>query len=179
MILTCGSLEGCFLKGLKKENGDLPAAQEYFTNEFRSMAGGDLTTLICSPAGGSACKRLNLFLRWMVREDCVDPGGWTSIGPEKLLYPVDIHLLKACRSLGITRRKQADLKAVVEITEAFRVIDPKDPVRFDFSLTRLGIHPGLNRKKLISPGKVRSIVSTSGSPGNLDKTAVLLEQYNC
>ncbi len=95
--------------------------------------------LLPAPRGGSACKRLMLFLRWMVRRDDVDPGGWTLVAPSELVLPLDVHLHRISRSLGLTSRSTADLRAALEATAALRAIDPDDPVRFDFSLARLGI----------------------------------------
>ncbi|MCD6487215.1 MAG: TIGR02757 family protein, partial [Syntrophobacterales bacterium] len=96
-------------------------------------------SLLPSPAKGSACKRLNLFLRWMVRHDDVDPGGWDDISSSKLIIPLDTHMHRICLALGITKRKQADMKTALEITRSFQVMAPHDPVRYDFALTRLGI----------------------------------------
>ncbi len=78
----------------------------------------------------------------MVRQDDVDPGGWTDVPRSHLIVPLDTHMFSLCRTLGFTTRKQADLIAALEITAAFRSIAPDDPVRYDFSLTRLGIREG-------------------------------------
>lgn len=101
--------------------------------------------LITPPEKGSACKRFNLFLRWMVRQDSVDPGGWTRVKPADLLVPVDTHMFDIATRLGFTCRKSADLRTVREITAAFARYSPEDPVKYDFSLTRLGIHPDLDK----------------------------------
>ncbi|MDD5476347.1 MAG: DUF2400 family protein, partial [Syntrophales bacterium] len=85
------------------------------------------------------CKRLNLFLRWMVRQDDIDPGGWRGIPRSMLLVPLDAHMHRAALALGFTKRRQADLKTVLEITAAFRAFDPEDPVKYDFAMTRPGI----------------------------------------
>jgi len=95
--------------------------------------------LIPAPSKGSACKRLNLFLRWMVRQDEVDPGGWDLIPPSKLVVPLDTHMHRIGLLLSFTNRKQADLQTALEITDAFRKVAPHDPVKYDFVLTRLGI----------------------------------------
>ena len=95
-----------------------------------------------SPDGGSACKRLNLFLRWMVRKDNVDPGIWQSIPASHLIVPLDTHMHRIAKAMGLTSRKQADIQSAIEITGAFSFIRPADPVRYDFALTRLGIKPG-------------------------------------
>ena len=80
-----------------------------------------------------------MFLRWMVRKDEVDPGGWDSVPASKLIVPLDIHMHRICLSLKLTKRKQGDLRTAVDITHAFRRIAPEDPVRYDFVITRLGI----------------------------------------
>ncbi len=104
-------------------------------------------TLLPRPCLGSACKRLHLYLRWMVRKDEVDPGGWEGVSPADLIVPLDVHMLRAGRSLGFTSRKSADGKAALEITDGFRQLSPDDPVKYDFSLTRWGIL-GLNEDEL-------------------------------
>ncbi len=104
------------------------------------MLPSDMTMLLPSPGKGSACKRLNLFLRWMVRSDDVDPGGWSGVDAGKLIVPLDTHMHRMGLEVGLTRRKQADMQAALEVTRAFRTIAPEDPVRYDFALTRLGIH---------------------------------------
>lgn len=95
--------------------------------------------LLSAPSGGSACKRLMLFLRWMVRSDAVDPGGWTSVSPAELVVPLDVHIHRIAGILGLRRRATPDLLAALEVTEALRAFDPADPVRFDFALSRTGI----------------------------------------
>lgn len=134
-----GSLEACFLEGLRKENGAIIGAMDRFVRRI----GGDLVTgssmFLPSPSRGSACKRLNLFLRWMVRRDDVDPGGWDALPPAALLVPLDTHLLRIARGLKLTGRANADLRTALEVTDSFRHLAPEDPVRYDFSLTRLGI----------------------------------------
>jgi uncharacterized protein (TIGR02757 family) len=99
-----------------------------------------LRYLLPDLAGPSACKRFFLFLRWVVRpDDGVDLGLWSSIAPARLQFPVDTHLLRLSRYLGATDRRDATAKTRAAITDFFRQIDPLDPVRFDFSLCRLGI----------------------------------------
>jgi uncharacterized protein (TIGR02757 family) len=87
----------------------------------------------------SACKRLHLYMRWMVRKDEVDPGGWDFIPRSNLLVPLDVHMHRIARALKFTNRKQANLATVLEVTEAFRRVCPEDPVKYDFALTRLGM----------------------------------------
>lgn len=97
--------------------------------------------LLTPPSGGSACKRMNLFLRWMVRppREGVDVGIWSSPGVHTLLIPVDTHVLRISRFLGLTTRSDTSWKTAVAITDALRAADPHDPVRFDFALAHLGI----------------------------------------
>jgi uncharacterized protein (TIGR02757 family) len=111
-------------------------------------------SLLADPAAGSACKRLFLYLRWMVRMDAVDPGGWPHVSPARLIVPVDVHMHRVGQALGFTRRKQADLATALEITDGFRRIVPEDPVRFDFVLTRPGILSAIDVRSLGKNGKL-------------------------
>ncbi len=91
------------------------------------------------PLKGSACKRINLFLRWMIRNDELDTGLWNEIPPNKLLIPVDTHIARISRSLGLTKRKDVSWQMAVEITEKLKKYDPFDPVKYDFALCHIGI----------------------------------------
>lgn len=134
-----GSLHAAFFEALdEKEDTVLPALTR-FVSLLRKTGPMTRNSLLPSPEKGSACKRLNLFLRWMVREDNVDPGGWGRIPKTKLIVPLDTHMHRIGRMLQLTGRKQADMRTAFEITYAFRKIVPDDPVRYDFVLTRLGI----------------------------------------
>jgi uncharacterized protein (TIGR02757 family) len=146
-----GSLGACLQKKIARRDTTILPALELFTDELRGACGGlDLYTL-ASPARGSACKRLNLLLRWMVRSDDVDPGGWEGISPRLLLIPLDTHMDAIGRALGFTCRRQPDLKSALEITGGFRNISPDDPVRYDFSLTRFGIRGELELRHVTGP----------------------------
>jgi uncharacterized protein (TIGR02757 family) len=87
-----------------------------------------------------------LFLRWMVRRDQVDIGSWTTVSPAELVMPLDTHIHRIARALGLTSRATADLAAALEVTAALRAFDSDDPVRFDFSLARLGIRSDYSLK---------------------------------
>jgi uncharacterized protein (TIGR02757 family) len=96
---------------------------------------------ISSPIAGSTCKRLNMFLRWMIRKDStgVDFGIWHSIKPSQLIIPIDVHVARIARSLGILQRPQTDGQAALELTNYCRTLDSKDPVKYDFALFSLGV----------------------------------------
>ena len=150
-----GSLHACFSEGFKRDHETIIPALSSFVKELSSVFQGKPRSLLPSPDAGSACKRLNLFLRWMVRRDDVDPGGWDNIPASRLIIPLDIHMHRISLQLGLTKRKQADLKAAYEITAAFRSIEPDDPVRYDFALTRLGIRDDLDPAEFLKSCKER------------------------
>jgi uncharacterized protein (TIGR02757 family) len=92
-----------------------------------------------SPAGGSACKRLNLYLRWMVRREGVDLGLWRGVDPKALVIPLDAHIITLGRRLGLTRYRSPGWRMAVDITSSLRRLDPRDPVKYDFALHRMGL----------------------------------------
>jgi uncharacterized protein (TIGR02757 family) len=92
-----------------------------------------------SPRKGSACKRMNLFLRWMVRDRDIDFGIWDTIPKNRLVIPLDTHIARIGKCLGLTKRKASDWKTAVEITESLKAFDPEDPLRYDFALCHHGI----------------------------------------
>lgn len=91
------------------------------------------------PQKGSACKRMNLFLRWMVRKDELDFGLWNEIPTHKLIIPVDVHIATICKSLGLTNQKNVSWKMAEEITDNLKMFDPVDPVKYDFALCHIGM----------------------------------------
>lgn len=105
------------------------------------------------PAAGSACKRWNLYLRWMVRKDGLDFGLWPGIPASKLVIPTDTHIHLIARRLGLTRRRTADWRTAREITDRLARFDPADPVRFDYALCRIGIfgicHPVAGKSRCL------------------------------
>ncbi len=133
-----GSLEACLAHSIAPNPDTVLPALEGFVDEL-TVGWSGRNSLLPSPRAGSACKRLNLFLRWMVRKDRVDPGGWDSVPRSSLIIPLDTHMHRIGRALRFTARKQADMRTALEVTAAFRRMVPDDPVRYDFSLTRLGI----------------------------------------
>jgi len=134
-----GSLGALFRSGLSERDGDVGAAAARFVEAISRGGEGFRACLLPSPLSGSACKRLNLFLRWMVRSDAIDPGLWRDVSPAALIVPLDTHMFRVARRLRFTERRSADLKAARETTEGFRRISPDDPVKYDFALTRIGI----------------------------------------
>jgi uncharacterized protein (TIGR02757 family) len=142
-----GSIEEFFADGIDESDKTIKRALDGFVSRITETACGITVTrrpsfsfFFPSPCNGSACKRLNMYLRWMVRKnDGIDLGIWKSVHAARLVMPVDTHVAGAARRLGLTQRKTADWVMAEEITDALRHIDPNDPVRFDFSLCRAGM----------------------------------------
>ena len=155
-----GSLQASFMAGMNLR-GNLQAALSAFVAELGDAAGRRLPHLLPSPADGSACKRLNLFLRWMVRHDNVDPGGWDDVPASMLMVPLDVHMHRIGCELGFTGRAQANWRAAEEVTTAFRRMAPADPVRYDFALTRLGMHSGVDLAEFLNGLKAGRAMSNA------------------
>lgn len=160
-----GSVEGAFLAHYRASDPDTGRALDGFVREALSadtapVYGRDirpygLTQLLSPPSLGSACKRLNLYLRWMVRpDDGVDFGLWKGVPPSKLVIPLDTHILRIGRYLGLTRRRSAGWKAALDITRALKRLDPEDPLKYDFPLCHHGISGACPVGR--SPGKCRA-----------------------
>jgi uncharacterized protein (TIGR02757 family) len=149
MIERHGSLNAAFLSGVDDDSGGVMPAVDRFAEGLNAFFQDEHNSLIPSHEKKSAKKRLNLFLRWMARSDEVDPGGWDGIPTASLVVPLDTHMFRIARMLGFTARKSADLSAVMEITAQFSEIEPGDPVKYDFSLTRFGIQSGLGIEDLL------------------------------
>jgi uncharacterized protein (TIGR02757 family) len=145
VIREFGSLGEAFRACYDDSDDDIGPALERFVALFADTK--SLEYLLPSPARGSACKRMNLFLRWMVRRTSPDIGIWTFVDPAKLLMPVDTHIHRIATFLGLNARKSADWKAARQITDALARFDPADPVRYDFALCRLGILDLCSRKR--------------------------------
>lgn len=143
VIREFGSLENCFGAGLDKGDHTVFTGLSFFAEKIRKYCPICPGHLVPVPGRMSACKRFNLYFRWMIRHDAVDPGGWESCSPEKLIIPLDVHMYRIGLKLCFTNRRSADMKTALEITRAFGKIAPQDPVRYDFSLTRLGIREDL------------------------------------
>lgn len=137
------SLETAFTGGNPLEDADTGKALQRFHRYFFSLPYAPQRTRkhVATPERGSSCKRLNMFLRWMVRRDerGVDFGLWKQIQPSQLLMPLDVHVGRVARRLGLLKRKASDWKAALELSEAVRRLDPEDPTRYDFALFGLGV----------------------------------------
>lgn len=140
VLLEHGSLGGLFTGLARPEERDFVPALTRFAGVLRAASGLEKNYLLPDPAGGSACKRWFLYLRWMVRRDAVDPGLWQEAPASKLIVPMDLHMHRICLRLGFTARRAADLRAALEATAGFRSVCPEDPVRYDFCLTRAAMH---------------------------------------
>jgi uncharacterized protein (TIGR02757 family) len=152
-----GSLHACFKGVFEKDTDTVIPALQRFTEELGDGFDCRQNSLLPQPERGSACKRLHLFLRWMVRSDDVDPGDWEDIPPSKLVIPLDTHMYRICRAIGLTKRRQADMRTALDITESFKRILPHDPVRYDFTLTRLGMWGDPELKLLLGETGIREV----------------------
>jgi uncharacterized protein (TIGR02757 family) len=137
------SLETAFARHLRPGDVTTENALRGFHNDFfdHPYAPERTRKHVATPERGSTCKRLNMFLRWMVRQDSagVDFGIWKNIKPAQLLIPLDVHVERVARRLGLLQRKQTDWLAVLELTERLQAFDPEDPVKYDFALFGLGV----------------------------------------
>lgn len=153
-----GTIEGFFVQGCDSSDKNIiPALSKFCGSLLRIYAETSgrqpdrgLRYLLTDPADRSACKRLNLFLRWMVRDDNVDTGLWKSIDKAKLIVPVDVHIAGLCKILGFYDRKGISLSTALEITDSFGQIEPTDPVKYDFALCRIGMLPNTDDWNMIN-----------------------------
>ncbi|HDH34658.1 MAG TPA: TIGR02757 family protein [Nitrospirae bacterium] len=161
-MLSCvlkewGTLKKLFSNFYKDEDIDIRKALAGFIGHFYeidtspvygiNIKPNGLKQLLSNPRKGSACKRMNLFLRWMVRTGDIDFGIWDNILPNKLIIPLDTHIAKISKCFGLTRRAFADWKMAEEITALLREFDPEDPLKYDFALCHHGISGLCSGKK--------------------------------
>jgi uncharacterized protein (TIGR02757 family) len=137
------SLETAFTKGLDASDQDMGAALCSFHHYFFSLEDAPARTRkhIATPEKKSTCKRLNMYLRWMVRKDSagVDFGIWPHISPSLLICPIDLHVARVAKRLNLLQRKQVDWQAALELTSFLRTLDKSDPAKYDFALFGLGV----------------------------------------
>jgi uncharacterized protein (TIGR02757 family) len=149
MLDRSGSVEGFFLEGYDAAADDIADALDSFSTRAMAL---DLKAAygrvpkrpgVCyffpRPSAGSGCKRLNLFLRWMVRRDALDLGVWKRVSPAKLIVPLDTHVIRVGRCLRLTTYTSPGWRMARDITASLRAIDPVDPVKYDFSVCHLGM----------------------------------------
>lgn len=140
------SIKNIFLKGYnfsdKNVKNGISKFSKHFLNSFLQSFGkitNGMKFMFPLPEKGSACKRMNLFLRWMVRNDELDFGLWYEIPTTKLVIPVDTHIARICKSLDLTRRKNVSWQMAEEITQNLKKFDSVDPVKYDFAICHIGI----------------------------------------
>ena len=149
MIDRSGSLEGFFLKGYDAAADDVEGALDDFSTRAMALNLKDaygrvpkrpgVCYFFPRPSAGSGCKRLNLFLRWMVRRDALDLGVWRRVSPAKLIVPLDTHVIRVGRCLRLTDYTSPGWRMARDITASLRKLDPDDPVKYDFALCHLGM----------------------------------------
>lgn len=152
MLDSHGSLEAFFVDGADPDAATVEGALDAFSRRAcaldqravygRTVRKPGVGYFFARPSSGGACKRLNLFLRWMVRRDVVDLGVWTRVRPAQLIVPLDTHVIRLGRCLRLTRYKSPGWRMAADITAALRKLDPTDPVRYDFSLCHIGMMNG-------------------------------------
>jgi uncharacterized protein (TIGR02757 family) len=169
MIDRAGTLEGFFLSGYNAAADDVAAALDDFSTRAMALnlkeAYGRVPKRagVCyffpRPSAGSACKRLNLFLRWMVRRDALDLGVWRRVSPAKLIVPLDTHVIRVGRCLRLTDYTSPGWRMARDITASLRELDPDDPVKYDFALCHLGMMNacGFNRTQADSQCPLRGV----------------------
>jgi uncharacterized protein (TIGR02757 family) len=149
MLRRSGSIEGFFVEGLAAAAPDLSQAIDSFSTRALAL---DLKSIygrvprrpgVCyffpRASTGSACKRLNLFLRWMVRHDALDLGVWSKVPAAKLIVPLDTHVIRLGRCLRLTKRTSPGWRMAADITESLRALDAADPVKYDFAICHVGM----------------------------------------
>jgi len=152
MLEKSGSIGAFFMDGYSAGDKNIKGALGSFAANVLALdagriygarslpRGAGVRYFFPSPENGSACKRLNLYLRWMVRRsDGLDFGLWREVEPRKLVIPLDTHIARISRHIGLTKRRTPDWKTAEEITASLSELDPADPVKYDFALSRLGI----------------------------------------
>ena len=169
MLDRSGSIEGFFAEGLDDRAPDIGAALDSFSTRAMALdlraaygrvpARPGVGYFFPRPSTGSGCKRLNLFLRWMVRRDALDLGIWSRVPAAKLVVPLDTHIIRVGRCLRLTRYTSPGWKMAQDITVSLRRLDPDDPVKYDFAMCHLGMMEacGFDRAKRDSQCPLRGL----------------------
>jgi uncharacterized protein (TIGR02757 family) len=173
MLERAGSVEAFFAAGLPPGEGDIGPGLTSFSARALALDHGGLygdgplprragvRFFFPSPDDGSPCKRLNLYLRWMVRRDGLDLGLWRSVDPCRLVIPLDAHVFAIARRVGLTRYRSPGWRMALDITERLRRLDPRDPVKYDFALYRMGLWKKDDEVRSLRSG---AAVQPSGGP---------------
>jgi uncharacterized protein (TIGR02757 family) len=173
-MLQRGSIEQFFLDGDAPDREDIGGALESFSARALSIdlhraygrvpARPGVCYFFPRPSKGSGCKRLNLYLRWMVRRDQVDFGIWRRVSPSRLIVPLDTHVIRVGRCLGLTRHRTPGWRMAADITASLRALDEADPVKYDFSMCHLGMMNacGFNRAQRDSQCPLRGVCRPRG-----------------
>ena len=176
MVEAKGSVENFFVEGYSTDDDDVSAALDSFSERALAL---DIRRAykrvprrpgVCyffpRPSKGSACKRLNLYLRWMVRSDEIDLGVWTRVSAGKLIVPLDTHVIRLGRCLRLTRYRSPGWRMAADITASLRALNPDDPVRFDFSLCHVGMMNacGYGRQQGDSQCPLKRLVPAAAAP---------------
>jgi uncharacterized protein (TIGR02757 family) len=169
MMERSGSIEGFFLDGYDPSSPDISDALESFSTRAltldveaaygRAARPRAVRFFFPRPSAGSGCKRLNLFLRWMVRRDALDLGVWSRVSPAKLVVPLDTHVIRVGRCLRLTRYTSPGWAMARDITSTLSRLDPYDPVKYDFALCHLGMMNacGFNRAQVDAQCPLRGV----------------------
>ncbi len=145
-LIEFGSLKNLFLKNYRTDAENIVEALSHFSsvlyangNHNNGAGKNYFKYLLVNPNDKSTCKRMNLYLRWMVRKDKIDTGIWNEVAKSKLIIPVDVHVARVSKQLKLVQRKSVDLKFALELTEKLKKFDKYDPVKYDFALCHIGI----------------------------------------
>lgn len=139
------SIKHLFLLYYFEHDKNLKNSLSFFSDNLKSISNNisknsnGIKFMFPNPISGSACKRMNLFLRWMVRKDGLDFGIWSEIRKDQLIIPVDTHIAKISKQIKLTRKKNVSWQMAEEITENLKRFDPNDPVKYDFAISHIGI----------------------------------------
>lgn len=143
-----GGMHSLFREGMDEEDEDLKKGILHFRNIFFSLPHDQRTEKhVADPFKNSPSKRLNMFLRWMVRDDAIDIGIWKDLGAHRLSCPLDLHSAKVARKLGLIERKQNDARTVAELDRTLRRFDPEDPVKYDIALHSMGVEEARTQRE--------------------------------
>jgi uncharacterized protein (TIGR02757 family) len=174
MLDRSGSIEAFFVEGDDRDAPDIEIALDRFSSralalDTRAVYGRTVRRpgvgyFFPRPSSGGACKRLNLFLRWMVRRDALDLGVWSRVPPARLVVPLDTHVIRVGRCLQLTRYVSPGWRMARDITDSLRQLDPDDPVKYDFALCHLGMMKACGFGSPVRSGRRSASLSDSQCP---------------